>query len=57
MKSRQNFPVEIKGLFTDDKVGDFSGVGFPWKVDLIYIIGNFKNPLVSREQLTTKSFK
>ena len=37
MKSRQNFPVEIKGLFTDDKVGDFSGVGFPWKVDLIYI--------------------
>ena len=24
---------------------------FQWKVGLTYIIGNFKNPLVSREQL------
>jgi hypothetical protein len=32
----------------------FPMVDFQWKVDLIYIIGNFKNPLVSREQLNIK---
>jgi len=51
MKSSNIIPMEIRGYFIDDKLCVFSNLNFQWNVGIIYIIGNFKNPLVSREKL------
>lgn len=37
MKSSNIIPVEMKGLFIDDKIGNFNNLPFQWKVDLIHI--------------------
>jgi len=44
--------IKLKGEKTGFEFGKKQG--FQWKVDITYIIGNFKNPLVSREQLNNK---